>query len=79
MYIAVVIGVIVVFLVLVARSSGESETKDPVEEKKQYLTRLCGGNVSQAKRLVEYELERMPGISLNHALDNAIHMLKRDS
>lgn len=43
------------------------------------LQRACWGNGAQASRLIEYELQRTPGISRKEAASRALQSHKRDN
>jgi len=77
LHILLIIVVLIFVIFLLTRN--KASQKQAQLSKKEILIRLCHGNVNKAKRLAELELKKTPGISLEKAIDNAIHFVQRDS
>ena len=77
MHLVLLIVIILAFVLYFKLRSNKSV--DTLSKKKQYIVKMCNGNIEKAKRLVELELKKTPGISLEAAIDNTIHFIKRDA
>jgi hypothetical protein len=77
MHLIIIAAILVIAFILFKTT--KSNRKDSLDIKKERLVRKCNGDRDRAERMVVLELKKNRGMSLEKAIENALHFFERDS